>query len=616
MRHAIPAVLLSCLALAAACDDGDPTGPATAGTATEAGGVIASPDGGARLHFPPGAVHQATPITAQRLAAPPAAPGLVAGTAYEFGPSGLQFDAPVRLEIGLGADALPEGVPLATAVLHRRTGSGWTRVPGSRVDPGTRAVQAELQSFSVYAVIFLGAPDQVVLGGETQTAASGAAVPVAPSVVVRSERGEALSGLRVTFTVASGGGAVTGGVQTTDDQGRAAVESWTLGPVPGPNTLHATVEGLAAPVVFTAEATAGPPAAIVFVAGADTTTYPGEPHPVSPAVRVTDAAGFPVAGVTVAFSADRGGLVSAPTATTDADGVATLGTWTLGDHGENRLQASAGGAPAAILTVTTLNPCGHLRPMTLGQAVSGTLTRGRDCVSPPGRLTQYWGVTLAQGGAFNVALSSPDFGPFVGSFEGGARQVAGRSAGSGTVAAEHVVPAGTYRLFATTQQTDADTPPQGSYTLSATAVAEPQAGCMPATFVTDGSVAAGRLTAADCEDPYHGEAGVIRYVDDYALLLYAGETATVTVSAGFPIRFTRWTGGAYQEGIFGIPANQPRTMTVTATATAFHSFAVISEHHQGTGDYTVGFSIQGGAAGAGGQVTPAGRLEQALRREP
>jgi adhesin/invasin len=64
--------------------------------------------------------------------------------------------------------------------------------------------------------------------------------------------------------------------------------------------------------------------------------------PVAPAVVVRDAAGTPVAGLPVAFVvASGGGSVTGGDAVTDANGVATVGRWTLGGSvGGNTLRAT------------------------------------------------------------------------------------------------------------------------------------------------------------------------------------------------------------------------------------------------------------------------------------
>ncbi len=80
---------------------------------------------------------------------------------------------------------------------------------------------------------------------------AGAAVSVTPAVRVTDQRGAWMSGVTVTFAVASGGGSVTGGSATTNSAGVATVGSWILGATPGPNTLMASVTGLPS-VTFTA----------------------------------------------------------------------------------------------------------------------------------------------------------------------------------------------------------------------------------------------------------------------------------------------------------------------------------------------------------------------------
>jgi subtilase family protein len=89
--------------------------------------------------------------------------------------------------------------------------------------------------------------------GNAQSAATGTAVPIAPSVTV-TEGGSPVSGVAVTFQVTSGGGTVSPATPVnTDAQGTAAVTSWTLGTAAGANTLSATAAGVTgSPIVFTA----------------------------------------------------------------------------------------------------------------------------------------------------------------------------------------------------------------------------------------------------------------------------------------------------------------------------------------------------------------------------
>jgi alpha-tubulin suppressor-like RCC1 family protein len=87
--------------------------------------------------------------------------------------------------------------------------------------------------------------------GDNQAGLSSTAVSVPPSVTVKDASGNPVPGVTVTFSVASGGGSVTGAVTTSNASGVATVGSWRLGSEATINTLTATVTGLP-PVTFTA----------------------------------------------------------------------------------------------------------------------------------------------------------------------------------------------------------------------------------------------------------------------------------------------------------------------------------------------------------------------------
>jgi hypothetical protein len=92
------------------------------------------------------------------------------------------------------------------------------------------------------------------VAGDGQTAAVGAAVAVAPTVVARDAFTDPLPGFSVSFAVASGGGSITGGAAVTRSDGVASVGSWVLGSEPGLNTLSASGTNLnGSPQSFTAQ---------------------------------------------------------------------------------------------------------------------------------------------------------------------------------------------------------------------------------------------------------------------------------------------------------------------------------------------------------------------------
>jgi adhesin/invasin len=194
-----------------------------------------------------------------------------------------------------------------------------------------------------------------IVGGNAQSAAVATAVTTAPSVKVVDQDGDAKSGVAVTFAVASGGGALTGATQTTNDAGLATVGGWTLGTTAGVNTITASVpDATPSSVTFTATGVAGAAASIVKNGGDAATVAAGSSTATAPSVRVIDAHGNPVNGVPVTFAvASGGGVISGAQQTTNAQGIATATSWTLGTAvGANSLTATATGTTIQNPTVT------------------------------------------------------------------------------------------------------------------------------------------------------------------------------------------------------------------------------------------------------------------------
>lgn len=87
----------------------------------------------------------------------------------------------------------------------------------------------------------------------TITGPAGQAALERPSVVVRDENGDPMSGASVVFTVTGGDGSVSGATVNTGTDGAATVGTWILGQTASTNTVNATV-GALPPVTFTANA--------------------------------------------------------------------------------------------------------------------------------------------------------------------------------------------------------------------------------------------------------------------------------------------------------------------------------------------------------------------------
>ncbi len=155
--------------------------------------------------------------------------------------------------------------------------------------------------------------------------------------------GNAVSGESIAFTVTGGAGSVTGSPASSDASGIAAAVSWTLGGAPATNTLDATGAGLPT-VTFTATGVAATPDLVVVNDGDNQTGLIGVPVNIAPSVLVTSG-GFPFPGANVTFAVTGGGgSVTNNVVVTGANGIAQVGSWTLGvGPGVNTVDATVTG---------------------------------------------------------------------------------------------------------------------------------------------------------------------------------------------------------------------------------------------------------------------------------
>ncbi|HEX2250155.1 MAG TPA: leishmanolysin-related zinc metalloendopeptidase [Gemmatimonadales bacterium] len=220
---------------------------------------------------------------------------------------------------------------------------------------GSAEVTATAGTVSASAsVAVLRTPNQLEkITGDGQVGTAGQPLPSPLMVEVDDADGNPVAGAIVDFTVAQGGGTVATQTATTAADGRAST-TFTLGTVAGaPQLVVASVETASLSAVFSAIAVAGPPASIEALAGINQQAPAGAPVPTPPSVQVQDVNGNPVVGVTVTFQpVSGGGSVTGGVTTTNAHGIAQVGTWTLGSSGPNQLQASAAVAGLAGNPVT------------------------------------------------------------------------------------------------------------------------------------------------------------------------------------------------------------------------------------------------------------------------
>ncbi|HEX9940285.1 MAG TPA: Ig-like domain-containing protein [Longimicrobium sp.] len=208
-----------------------------------------------------------------------------------------------------------------------------------------------------------GPPASVaVASGSGQQAAPQQPVPNPLVVRVTDARGRPVEGHAVTWVVTAGGGTLFAATTTTDADG-VTQNQWTLGAqAGGTHAVEARVvnpsTGQPLTAAFTATVTPGAPANVAAVGRTETVGATGGPVMDPLAVRVTDAHGNPVPGVTVSWFVGSGnGTFAQPTSTTNAQGIAAAPVWTLGDgsRGTENAGATVQGLNTVVFTARVGN---------------------------------------------------------------------------------------------------------------------------------------------------------------------------------------------------------------------------------------------------------------------
>lgn len=175
--------------------------------------------------------------------------------------------------------------------------------------------------------------------GNNQAGTAGALLATSLRVKLVDRLGNGISGQTISFAVASGGGGLSAPTAVTVADGTAAV-NWTLGATNGAQSVTASFGG-SLTTTFSATAVTPNVGLAVPFKGGDEAVMIGTAVTTAPAIRVLNTAGNPVAGIAVSFTAaTNNGTVTGGNVTTDANGVATVGSWKLGQTGPNRLTAT------------------------------------------------------------------------------------------------------------------------------------------------------------------------------------------------------------------------------------------------------------------------------------
>jgi hypothetical protein len=207
----------------------------------------------------------------------------------------------------------------------------------------------------------------VKMAGDGQSAPVQSELPAALIVRLADDLDNPVANHPITWLVTGGGGTVAPVANATGSDGQSSAR-WTLGAGVGTQTVTAVVSGVGV-AEFTATATAvgggggggdggdgdghgkggGKPSHLAVWGGNGQQVTAGATVPEAPSVLVTDASGNGVAGVQVTFSVVAGGGgITGATPVTASNGVAKIGSWTLGTAGGiNKLQATAQGSGIA-----------------------------------------------------------------------------------------------------------------------------------------------------------------------------------------------------------------------------------------------------------------------------
>jgi large repetitive protein len=232
---------------------------------------------------------------------------------------------------------------------------------------GTQTAQAAATGLAGSPVTFTHTAEPanptslVYVSGDGQSAPAG--FQLADTLLVRlvDDNGNGVGGKPVTWVVATGGGSVAPLNTSTNANGYASTH-WTLGPSAGSNLLNAVFSGVPS-VPFTAMATSDVPTTIVLNGGDNQSGAVGSTLPAALSVKVTDVNNNGVSNVTVTWTANDGGSVSAPTSSTNSSGIAqvsrTLGLLP-GSYGTTAAVVGLSGSPVTFTSTATVGPPANL----------------------------------------------------------------------------------------------------------------------------------------------------------------------------------------------------------------------------------------------------------------
>jgi hypothetical protein len=366
-----------------------------------------------------------------------------------------------------------------------------------------------------------GPPASVIkAAGDAGQATVGQQLTPPPKVRVTDAEGRGVPGATVTFAVASGGGSVSAASAVTDASGEATV-GWTLGTTAGANTLTATVSSIA-PVTFTATGVAGPATTIAKESTDGLELHIGSAASPRPAVRLKDAHGNDVSGAAVTFAVTGGGGTATGTSqTTDASGVATVGSWTLGSAaGTNTMTATTGSLTAVTFTMSGVDKCAQSPPeYPVGSSVPGSLASG-DCALPGGQYADRFTITRNAPTAFRLDQKSTAVDSRLVLFSLPDNRLVQSGPAGLDASMTFIVGPGSFIVGASSVNSGGT----GAYTLESTMINESQENCATQVLVNS-PITSQNITTTDCTDV---ESSGTYYGDRFVIFVQQGQTYCVS----------------------------------------------------------------------------------------
>lgn len=340
---------------------------------------------------------------------------------------------------------------------------------------------------------------------------------VIPAVLVQDLTGTPVSGVVVVFSVDGGGGSTKLNIVTSNSLGIAQAKNWGLGSKAGVNVMTAYV-ATGGSVSFSAVGTPDEPTDIQKLAGDNQSVAARSDVPVKPSVRVVDEYGNAIQGIVVTFAIGLGGgSIAGGEVTTDANGTATVGGWTLGARGDQSVVASVPKLlPRTFLAtaIPSFTACGSVLPLTVGTTVSRVLSPA-DCETSDGIYYHTYKLTLRDA-ATVFTLNSTAFDTYL--EVRGPALLASNIHRKGEVSRgiKTILPAGDYTVLVSSVNSNA----VGAYTLSAMPGAVLVSGCEEA-YIARGTISYQATGDTDCVIAQNTNA------DRFQIYLQKGSVLTV-----------------------------------------------------------------------------------------